>query len=65
MIILWLQVNFLMGSICFGQLGFELGLLQRTEAGPDHRCSALVASTDIRRRVKSNAVTAPKRAYGK
>src|SRR5271169_1285308 len=49
-IILWLQVNFLMGSLCFGPPGFDLGLVRRAEAGPDHRCSALVAGTDKRRR---------------
>ena len=65
MIILWLQVNVLIGFTCFGQLGIELGLLQRAGAGSDRCCSALVAGTYKRCRVKSNAVTAPKRGYGK
>lgn len=60
MIILWLQVNVLIGFTCFGQLGIKLGLLQRAGAGSDHCCSALVAGTYERGRIKSN-VTAPKR----
>ena len=60
-IILWLQVNVLIGFTCFGQLGIELGLLLSADARPDYRYSALVARTVKQHKVESYAVAAPKR----